>query len=571
MTARDVQIGSAGESFLRVLASRGVEFLFANSGTDFPSITEALARAQEEGFAVPKTLLVPHENVAVCMAHGVTMITGRPQALMVHVNVGTANTLCGLINASRANVPMLLAAGRTPLFESGRTGSRSRPQQWAQEMFDQAGMLREVVKWDYELRSAAQMESVLDRALAIACSEPQGPVYLTLPREVLAEAGIAPCSPTGTQNAVAEAAPDAKAIERAASILARAHNPLIITARAGGDTEAVPLLAVFAERFALPVVEFRPGYVSLPNTHPMHAGYEAAPCLDGADAILVLECDTPWVPSVKAPGADVPVIHVGSDPLYTRYPIRGFRADVSIACPSRRALEALTAALVRADIDPAEISRRRARIEAAGRVRRDAVNEQVRAARSASTMGMAWVSRALSDAIARAGAGHAIIVNEFSLVPAAMELSSPGSFFGPSPAGGLGWGLPAALGAKLAAPERLVVAAVGDGSYTFSNPVACHHTAAMHGTPVLTVVMNNHGYGAVDLATRSMYPQGLAVKRGIPLVSLEPVPRYDRIVEACGGYGERVEQADALPAALDRAIRAVQEEHRQALVDVICR
>jgi acetolactate synthase-1/2/3 large subunit len=331
-------------------------------------------------------------------------------------------------------------------------------------------------------------------------------VYLTLPREVLAEAGIAPCSPTATQSAVAEVAPDAEAIERAASILARAHNPLVITARAGRPTEAVPLLA-----------------------------------------------------------------QVGSDPLFTRYPVRGFRADICIACSPRRALEALTAALMRADIPAAEIARRRTRIEAAGQARRDAVEQQVRAARAASTMGMAWVSRALSQAIARSGAGHAIVVNEFSLVPAAMELTLPGSFFGPSPVGGLGWGLPAALGAKLAAPERLVVAALGDGSYTFSNPVACHHTAAMHGTPVLTVVMNNRGYGAVDLATRSMYPQGLAVKRGIPLVSLEPAPRYDAIVAACGGYGERVEQADALPAALDRAIRAVREERRQALVDVICR
>jgi acetolactate synthase-1/2/3 large subunit len=265
------------------------------------------------------------------------------------------------------------------------------------------------------------------------------------------------------------------------------------------------------------------------------------------------------------------VIQVGNDPLFTRYPLRGFRADVSIACSPRRALEAFTAALARAEIDPADIARRRAHIQAAGRARRDAIDGQVRAGRAASTMSMAWVSRALSEAIARSGAGPAVIVNEFSLVPAAMELTSPGSFFGPSPVGGLGWGLPAALGAKLAAPERLVVAAVGDGSYTFANPVACHHTAAMHGTPVLTVVMNNRGYGAVDLATRSMYPQGLAVQRGIPLVSLEPVPRYDTIVAACGGHGERVEQADALPAALDRAIRAVHEERRQALVDGICK
>ena len=570
MTKDDIAIGNAGESFLRLLASRGVDFLFANSGTDFPSITEALARARQEGFAVPRTLLVPHENVAVGMAYGATMVSGRAQAVMVHVNVGTANALCGLINAARENVPMLLAAGRTPLYESGRPGSRSLNIHWAQEMYDQGGMLREFVKWDYELRAGAQMESVVDRALAIARSEPQGPVYLSLPREALAEAGVEPGSPTPLQNPPASSPPDPEAIERAASILARARNPLVITARAGREPAAVPLLAALAERFALPVIEFRPRYLSLASTHPMHAGYEVAPWLDAADAILVLDCDVPWIPAAKSPAAGVPVIQVGSDPLFARYPMRGFRGDLTIACTPHRALVALSDALARCTVDPGLVAQRRARIEAAGRERRAALEHQVRAARSSSTMGMAWVSRALSEAVSRAGAGDAIVVNEYSLVAAAANLTLPGSYFGSSPVGGLGWGLPAALGAKLAAPDRLVIATLGDGSYTFANPLACHHAAAMHGLPVLTVVMNNRGYGAVDRATRAMYPQGIAAKQGIPLVSLEPPPRYDAVIAACGGYGERVVEAEALPAALDRAIRAVREERRQALLDVSC-
>jgi acetolactate synthase-1/2/3 large subunit len=564
-------IGNAGESFLRLLASRGVDFCFANSGTDFPSITEALARARQEGFAVPRTLLVPHENVAVGMAYGVTMVTGRAQAVMVHVNVGTANALCGLINAARENVPMLLAAGRTPLYESGRPGSRSLNIHWAQEMYDQGGMLREFVKWDYELRSGAQMESVVDRALAIARSEPQGPVYLSLPREALAEAGVEPASATPLQNPSAPPPPDPEAIERAASLLSRAKNPLVITARAGREPGAVPLLQALAERYALPVVEFRPRYLSLAASHPMHAGYEVAPWLDAADAILVLDCDVPWIPAAKSPAEDVPVIQVGSDPLFARYPLRGFRGDIAIACTPQRALAALTDALARSTPDPALVAARRTRIEAAGRERRAALEDQVRAARSAPTMGMAWVSRAIAEAVSRAGpsAGDAIYVNEYSLVAAAANLARPGSYFGSSPVGGLGWGLPAALGAKLAAPDKLVIATLGDGSYTFSNPLACHHAAAMHGIPVLTVVMNNRRYGAVERATRAMYPQGVAVKHGIPLVSLDPLPRYDAVIAACGGHGERIEQAEALPAALDRAIRAVLEG-RQALLDVAC-
>ena len=188
MTQNNTGIGNAGEVFLRLLASRGVDYFFANPGTDFASICEALARARQEGFAVPRAVLVPHENIGVGMAYGVTMVTGRAQAVMVHVNVGTANAICGLINASRENIPMLMAAGRTPLYESGRHGARSQNIHWAQEMFDQSAMLREVVKWDYELRAGEQMESVVDRALAIARSEPKGPVYLSLPREGLAAA-----------------------------------------------------------------------------------------------------------------------------------------------------------------------------------------------------------------------------------------------------------------------------------------------------------------------------------------------------------------------------------------------
>ncbi len=560
-------VASVGEGLLRLLASRGVEFLFANSGTDFPPLVEALARARRDGFAVPRTLLVPHENVAVGMAYGVTMVSGRAQALMVHVNVGTANALCGLINAARENVPMLLAAGRTPLFESGPAGSRSLNIHWAQEMFDQAGMLREHVKWDYELRGSAQLESVLDRALAIAASEPQGPVYLSLPREVLAEAGTA-FSGTTTQHPAAAPAPDAGAIAQAAAMLARARNPLIITARAGREPAAVPLLAALAERFALPVVEFRPRYLSLPNGHAMHAGYESGPWLEDADAILVLDCDVPWMPAGKTPRAGVPVIQAGSDPLFARYPTRGFRADVCITGTPLRVLSALAPALEAAGVDAALIAARRGRIAAAGRERRAAVDALVNAGTGTATMGMAQVSRALSAALARAG-GESIVVNEYSLVAAAMDFTRPGSYFGSSPVGGLGWGVPAAMGAKLASPGALVVAAVGDGSYTFANPLACHHAAAMHGIATLTLVMNNSAYGAVERATRVMYPQGIAATEGMPLVSLQPMPHYDGVITACGGHGERVEEAAALPAALDRAIAAVRAG-RPALLDVMC-
>src|ERR1700682_3966754 len=158
----------AAEAFLRALADHGTDYFFANPGTDFPPIVEAFSRAKKSNARVPRPILVPHENLAVAMAHGAFLMTGRPQAGMVHVNVGTGNTINNLINLSRDRVPLILAAGRTPITEKGQFGSRSRQIHWGQEMFDQAGMVREIVKWDYELRVPDQIADVVARAPEVA-------------------------------------------------------------------------------------------------------------------------------------------------------------------------------------------------------------------------------------------------------------------------------------------------------------------------------------------------------------------------------------------------------------------
>src|SRR5579883_1712445 len=313
----------AAEDYLEALAAHGIDYLFANPGTDFAPVIEAFERAAHGNRKVPRPIVVPHENAAVCMAHGFTMVSGQPQAVMTHVNVGLANALNALIDASRDRVPMLLTSGRTPITERGAEGTRNVYIHWAQEMFDQAGMLREIVKWDYELRLPDQIAPVLDRALAIAKSEPKGPVYLTLPREVLAAPAAAKGVASGEQAPARAAAPALSAIGEAAAILAVAERPVVITASLGRDPLAVSLLASLAERFALPVVSHIPKTVCLPSDHPMHLGYDPAPFLAEADAVLVLECDVPWIPDRAGPRADAKVIHLGVDPLFARYPLRG--------------------------------------------------------------------------------------------------------------------------------------------------------------------------------------------------------------------------------------------------------
>src|SRR5215212_5501823 len=171
---------------------------------------------------------------------------------MVHANVGTGNTINNLINLSRDRVPLILAAGRTPITEKGSFGSRSRQIHWGQEMFDQAGMVRELVKWDYELRTPGQIADVVARAHEVTMTSPRGPVYLVLPREPLS-AALAEPPVIVPRPAPAVAHPDPAAIAQLAEWIAAAERPLIITAGLGTadpatDARAVAALSALADR-----------------------------------------------------------------------------------------------------------------------------------------------------------------------------------------------------------------------------------------------------------------------------------------------------------------------------------
>jgi acetolactate synthase I/II/III large subunit len=567
MARKELKVESVAEAYLALLADRGVEYLFANAGTDFAPIVEAYAKAAHTGLKAPKPLLATHENLAMSMAHGYAAASGKVPAVMVHVSVGTANALCGVMNAARANVPILFTAGRSPLTEEGLPGARDTYIHWAQEMFDQAGMLREMVKWDYELKNGTQLETVIDRALTVATSAPAGPVYLSLPREVLAESlpGFSYEAPS-RHAAASPPAPDAAAVEVAARLLAAAQNPLIITADAGRDRAAVPALAEFAERFAIPVVEHRQRHLNLGADHPCHLGYNPGALLGEADLILVLECDVPWTPHRQAPAADCRIVHVGVDPLFSRYPIRGFAADVAITGAARLVLPQLGAALAPL-ADGAAIAARRERLAE----RRERMQAGWRKLREEAAGVRPLSPVRVSACLAAARDPDSAIVNEYTLLPEHCPSTRAGSFFGSSPAAGLGWGAGAALGVKLAEPDRQVIAVLGDGSYLFANPVAVHHAAALHKLPVLFVVVNNAMWGAVRRATLGMYPQGEASRSNRPpFIDLDELPAFEQVCAAAGGYGERVEDPAELPAAMERAFHAVNVEKRQALLNVIC-
>lgn len=564
-----VAVECAAEAYLELLAARGVEYFFGNAGTDFAPIIEAYARRFAQGAGLPRPITVPHEVPAVAMAHGYAMVTGRPQVVMVHVIVGTANALGGIINAARAHVPILLTAGRTPLTEGHLPGARDRHIHWAQESFDQGAMVREFVKWDYELRSAGQLETVVDRALAVAGADPPGPVYLTLPREVLAERLEAfEYEDPGRVPRPSATAPDPAAVKEAATLLAAARNPIIIAKAPGRDPAAVAPLVRLAEALGAPHFDQWPTHVNFPQNHPLHAGFDPTPHLQEADLIVAVESDAPWFPKLKAPRPEARVVQVGMDPLFSRYPIRGFPADVALAGSPRLALAALAEALLAAPPDPAQMAARRRRWEEEHARARRLWEDRARAASGDRPIDMAWLSRALGQVLDE----RTLVVNEYDLDVTQTCFRTPGSYYAASPAAGLGWGLGAALGAKLAAPDRTVICAVGDGAYIFGAPTAAHFVSRAYALPVLFVVFNNRAWHAVKRAARAYAPDGWAVRTGtMPMSDLNPAPDYELICQAGGGYGERVEDPARLPDALGRALRVVRDERRQALLNVICK
>ena len=565
MTKR-ATVESTADAYLELLASRGVEYFFANAGTDFAPIIEAFARREVTGQPTPRPLTVPHEVPAVAMAHGFAMVTGRPQAVMVHVIVGAANAIGGIINAARSNVPILFSAGRNPITELGHAGSRDRPIHWAQESFDQGGLAREFVKWDYELRNFGQLETVVDRALAIASAEPAGPVYLTLPREVLGERqDTFEYAETSRAPRPAETVAARAAVAKAAQMLAGAAHPLIVTKAVGRDPVALPAMVSLAEALGAPVVEQFHTHLNFPQDHPLHGGFDASPYFGHADAIVVVESDVPWFPSGSHPRPETKLIHVAHDPLFARYPIRGFEADVALAGHPRLTLHALADA-VRGMTDGATAAERRRAVEDDIRRLREDWAARARRAAGQQPMEMEWVSKCVGDVVDDA----TIVVNEYDLDATQACFTVPGSYFASSPAGGLGWGLGAALGAKLAAPHKTVIACVGDGSYMFGAPTAAHWVSRAHGLPFLTVIFNNRAWNAVKRAVHSFAKDGWAARSSaMPLTDLEPAPDYELVCRSSGGWAEKVEDPAALPGALARALTVVREEQRQALLNVI--
>ena len=560
---------STAHHLLDALQDNGVEWLFCNLGTDHAPLIEDIARREAEGLPAPQILLVPHENLAVHMAAGYAIATGRGQAVLVHVDAGTANAAMAMHNLARMRLPVLLMAGRAPFTSRGELpGSRDTYVHYIQEPFDQGSLVRPYVKWEYTLPSGVITQEVLGRACSVMQSDPRGPVYLMLPREVLAQSWPAEQVHRPLFRALAAQDVADAALEPLAERLLQAEAPLLITAYAGRNPQAVAVIDELAHFAGIRVCEFNPLYLNIPRSSPCFAGWQTAPWVAQADVGLMVDVDVPWLQNEVAPPAGAHWTQVDVDALKRDLPLWSFPAAQRIEGDSAAILARLLK-LLRERATPAFLARAAQRLQT---LQAEQLQRLQRLAELALEPGLPGRINPhhLCAAVARRLGRADIVLNEAvrnaPAVFAQMPELQPGSLVGLA-GGGLGFSAGTALGLKLARPQATVVQFVGDGSFHFGNPEAALAVSQRYALPLLSIVLDNGGWSAVKEATLRMYPDGAAQKLGRFQSELGSAMDFAALARGAGAHGERLSDPAAIEGALDRAFDALRAG-RGALLQV---
>jgi acetolactate synthase I/II/III large subunit len=566
--ARDFD--QVADAFLELAAAHGADKAFVNPGTDSYPLQEAWARRRELGLNEPEPVLCTHEFTAVSAAHGYYLVSGCPQLVSVHVDAGTANAAGALGNAANAQAGMVLCAGKIPYTCDGTTrGGRDNYVMWSQDPFDQTGLVRPYVKWHAELGRPENAAAVVGRAFQMAANEPAGPVYLTLPREVLMAPAPGVRMPDRRDFTPASPpAPDPDAVEKAARLLLAAERPLIVAGRNGKQPDSVRELTALAEALGAAIVDGYE-YMNVPGSHPLNMGPALERMLPDADAVLFVESRVPYVPCEAAPAPGATLIHLERDPIHKRNVAWDFPADLRITADCVLGLRALRAAVAEwTTAAKAElIAERRAAIAERHAKELYHVNIRGEARQFENSLHPEWVIWCLKQVLPDSAILLEDAVTSRMYARAHLTREEPGTLF---TSGGacLGWSVNAAIGCKLAAPDRTVVSLVGDGGFTFANPVAALWTAEHAGAPSLTVVLNNGGYLAAQAPVKDLYPGGAVERLGDAMVTrIQPRPDYAGVAEACGALGIKVRRPTEVEPALHQALDEV-ENGRSAVIDM---
>ncbi|VEF46777.1 putative acetolactate synthase [Bacillus freudenreichii] len=563
---------TTGTAFLEALKEAGVKYIFANLGSDHPSIIESLAIAKQENRELPKVITCPHEFVALSAAHGYAQATGEPQAVIVHVECGTQNMGGAIHNAYKSRVPVLVFAGASPYTQEGElTGSRNEFIHWIQDVFDQRGIMRGYTKYDNEIRTGSNVKQLVHRALQIAKSDPAGPVYLMGAREAMEEQTEPVTVQKELWEPIAPAAIPPNYVEDLVKDLISAKNPVIVTSYLGRKKEAVEELVRLSDLLAIPVIESIPHHMNFPAEHPMHCGSywndaKQNETLAKADLVLVLDSDVPWIQTKNKPSENATVYYIDVDPLKETKPLwyipskRFFKADAYTA------LQQINGYLEKsAHIDKQRVSERLSKYSASHKEQKEQRHQAELAGEDVIT------PEYLTACVRELMDEDTVILNEgitnYGVISNHIEANVPGSYYG-SGAGSLGWNGGAAIGMKLAHPEKTVISLTGDGSYLFSVPSTVHWMAKRYETPFLTVIYNNQGWKAPKHSTLGVHPNGVANAHQDFYVHFDPPADLAGVAAASGeAHPITVKDRSKLKESLAEGLKQV-KEGRSAVIDV---
>jgi benzoylformate decarboxylase len=535
---------SGGQAFLEVLKQEGVRYIFGNPGSTELPLMDALAGQEEIRY-----FLALHEGVAISMADGFARASGKLGVVNVHISPGIGNSMGMLYNAYKAGSPLLVTAG-----QQDQRFALTEPVLWS----DLPEVARPYVKWSYEIRRLEDLTRAIHRAAKVATSPPKGPVFISLPMDVLrAEGEINLASPTSVDPRIR---PSRAAIEAAAEMLSKAKHPTFIAGDAVALGDAHAELARVAELIGAPVYqETYPGACNFPASHPLSLGplprdqKATRAALQDADVLFSVGADllTMSLPAEVDPmPPGLKIIHLDPNPweIGKNYP-----AQVAMFGDPKETLPELERGLdERLNAD----QRKRAQLRLASiREAREKALWQLRGKASEERSRVPLTPLVLMEVISDSLPPGAALVDESISSGRAlrdlMKSEDPRSYFGHR-GGGIGWGIPAALGVRLALSDRPVVALVGDGSAMYSFQGLW--TAAHYGLRVVIVICNNSGYRILKERTYAL--QGFSAKTdSYVAMDLEQPPiDFIGLARSLGVPGKRAETTQEVKQTLTQAL-----------------
>lgn len=441
--------------------------------------------------------------VAMSMADGYARLTGKPQCVIVHVDVGTQGLGAAVHNAAVGRAPILLFAGMSPFTLEGELrGSRTEYIHWLQDIGDQKAILGQYCRYTAEIKTGTNVKQMVNRALQFAISEPRGPVYLCAAREVL-EADIKPYELKQQHwDPVRLGGLPEDAAKTIAQALAGAEKPLLLTGYSGRNHEIPETLVELANTVkGLQVLDTGGSDMCFPADHPAWLGlrYSVDSAIEEADAILIVDCDVPWIQTRCKPQADAKIYHVDVDPLKELMPLHYIQADGRFKADALTALQQITSAakedaVTKMDQSQRETSRRKSYEEKLANIEKKAQPL------SDGSFGTGHLCQTLRSICPEDTLWAIEAVTNTGFVHDNIQPRLPGSWINCG-GGGLGWSGGGALGIKLASDAeaggrgkgKFVVQIVGDGSYLFTVPGSVYWISKRYNIPILTIVLNNKG------------------------------------------------------------------------------